>query len=158
MPKMIDNSFYSRCKKIFLIQLAVTVVVAGVAAWFGGFWLALAALYGGACAIVIMVWLAMRIQKMLARQSHQSDDSEASMNIKMLLAGLLPRFLFIIAAFGVGIGVLELQAAPMVIAFALTYIAYIFSFRISQFTEQPGEQATTEQPDEQADATGNEAR
>ena len=118
------DDFRSTVKTVLHIQLGTTLIAAAVAAWLEGWHYALAAVYGGACAIVVMMWLAWRMAKLRERLRNNETITMAT-----IVAGVAPRLLFVLAAFGIGIGLLKLQAMPLMVVFALGYLAYVLSFR-----------------------------
>lgn len=119
-----SDDFRSTVRAVLNIQLATTLIATAAVGWFAGWSYALAALYGGACAIVVMAWLAWRMAKLRARLR---DNETISMS--MIVAGAAPRLLFLLVAFGVGIGLLKLHALTLMVVFALGYLAYVLSFR-----------------------------
>ena len=115
-------------RAVFLSQLFIAVPVAGGAWWLQGAPGAWAALYGGACAIVMTVLLGRKIQK-LDRRLKQHSEEEGNIGFAPVAVGFIPRFLFVLAAFAAGIGWLELLPMPLLVSYAAVHLAYLFSLR-----------------------------
>lgn len=122
-------------KSVLSLQVLITLVAAGAFAWFGGRGDMLAALYGGACAATTATWLAWRVRRLSAR-----IGAGDKIGMTTLAGGMLPRLVFVAAAFGAGIGWLELSAMPLALVFGLNYFAYVASLR-SRAVSGPGKLA-----------------
>lgn len=119
-----SDEFRSTFRVVLAIQALTTLAATGVFGWSQGGDYALAAFYGGVCSLVASVWLAWRVQKLAAR-----DD--AQINFLSLVAGMLPRFLFVCAALVSGVVLFELHVVPLALSFGLGYGAYAAGFRLT---------------------------
>ena len=99
----------------------------------GGVWLiwnganAVAALYGGACAMTMTALLGRKVKKLNERW--KANEDQAPRFGAADAAGFVPRFLFILAAFAFGIGALKLHPVSLLITYAIVHLAYLFSLR-----------------------------
>lgn len=84
---------------------------------------AFGAAYGGVAAVAISALLGMKI----ARWNDKITSGEAP-HMASLALGFAPRFAAVLVAFWCGIGLLALPPAPMITAFAATYLAYLAGF------------------------------
>ena len=84
---------------------------------------ALSSAFGAVGAIAMTALLALRIRN-LDRRLRQSRTVSAS----TILPGVAVRLLLVSILFWFGISVLDLAPLPMLTAFALTYLGYVFNF------------------------------
>ncbi|MGH8504861.1 MAG: ATP synthase subunit I [Stenotrophobium sp.] len=106
--------------KLLMIQSGLTVVAA-LGMYFYRDALG-ATLYGGAIALINALLLARRTVRAAAMV-----DRDARWSSFTLLAGVLERFLFTLAAFGLGIGVLRLDPPALIVGFAVAQIGYVLA-------------------------------
>lgn len=105
---------------ILLSQLALSILATLVFAVYTGWPSAGAALYGGCIAVLSALWMGYRIQ-------HVGDKAklDPTSGAIMLYGGAILKFVFAIAAFAVGMGVLKLIATPIIVGFAVPQLAYL---------------------------------
>ncbi|HWU69305.1 MAG TPA: ATP synthase subunit I [Stenotrophobium sp.] len=112
-----------RVYKLLVAQVLLAVAAAvAMYGWRGQPEAAGAAVYGGAIALVNTLLLAWRTAR--AGAAAEADARWSSIG---LLAGLLERFVFTLAAFGVGMGVLRLFPPALLVGFAAAQMAYVFA-------------------------------
>ena len=113
---------------VFLTQVIMAaLVIAGT--WFIWGWTnALAALYGAVCGVIMMVLLGLKISKLDERLEHEHGKN---IGFALIAVGFVPRFLLILAAFAIGIGILELPPLPLLLSYAIIHLAYLLSLRPS---------------------------
>lgn len=121
------NDIRHAVKTVFLSQLVITAVVAGGAWQTGGTEFAVAALYGGGCAIAMMMLLGLKIRNL----EQNAERKEINNGVLLLAVGFVPRFLLVLAAFAVGIGALGLRPEPLLISYAIVHLAYLLILRPS---------------------------
>ena len=80
----------------------------------------LVALYGGAVAMINTLLLSRRV----AQVEEQSKTNSQS-NLIPIYVGVLERFIFVLAALGIGLGLLKWPPLPLVGTFALAQLAYM---------------------------------
>lgn len=99
---------------------AVLVLLCTAVAWFYyGYPAALAALYGGAVALINAWLLARRVQRV-----GELVKSDPNRGMYALLMGAVQRFVLVIAALALGLGFLHLDPVPMVLTFGVAQLAY----------------------------------
>lgn len=101
-------------KRLLLMQLVASAVVAALAAVFYGGQAGLAAMYGGMIALIMTVMLGWRL-----RQASQSASAA-----KWLMLGAMERMIMVCVVFAVGIGLLELLPVPILVGFGVAELAY----------------------------------
>ena len=111
-------------KRLFSIQ-AVLVLLAVALGWYGyaadG---ALAALYGGAIALINTLWLGRKVE--LAGEMAEEDLTRG---IYAIYFNAIQRFVFVLVALGVGLQALQLTPQPFLLPFGLAQVAYFFGRR-----------------------------
>ncbi len=122
-----DTRLLFTIKFILLIQLLILAVVALVAGLLWGVPDALATLYGGVCAIAMVAMLGSKMKR-LSKHLEKGRD----FNFSHIMLGFIPRFCFILLAFLLGIGGLDLPPVPLISSYAILHIAYLLSFRLTQ--------------------------
>ncbi len=83
----------------------------------------LAAMFGGSILIVNTVLMIIRFKK--------AQTAEGQSFAVAMYAGAAQRFIVTIAGFAIGVGWLQLQPVPQLVAFALGYIGFIIAARNS---------------------------
>lgn len=81
----------------------------------------LAALYGGGIALVDSLLLAWRTR----RAAERASAGEGQLQVISLLGGAVERFVFTLAAFGLGMAVLELDPVALIAGFACAEMGYL---------------------------------
>ena len=79
---------------------------------------------------MITAWLAFQMRG-LGKRAQAQGGEDGDISVGRLAAASIPRFLFVLAAFWLGIGVLELHALYMALAFGLAYVAYLPALRLA---------------------------
>jgi ATP synthase protein I len=106
-------------RKLLSIQVLMTVAVAVPSVWLGGRGMALAAVFGGAIAVMNTLMLGWRVRR--AAQATSQDRSRGTLALYM---GAVERFVFTLAAFAFGMGFLHLRPEPLLGAFAAAQLGY----------------------------------
>ncbi len=115
-------------KAILLLQTGLVLLGFGISFPVSGQAAALAVLYGGGIAITNTLMLGARV----ARAGAVTGKSMQHGMIMLYLNAVL-RFIFVVAALGVGMGVLKLMPLPLVLAFAGTQAGFVLlSIRMSK--------------------------
>lgn len=96
-------------KAIFLIQAGLVSIGVGLAILIAGTGSGVAALYGGATALV-NTWM---LDRRVNRANHAMEYNTQH-GLIILYVGAVVRFVFVLAALAVGMGVLHLSPLPMV--------------------------------------------
>ena len=81
-----------------------------------------AALYGG-CMVMFNVWLMNRRLQMAAKIAKVAPNEE----IRVFYAAAVQRFIFTLGFFLLGMGWFELPPLPMIIAFSINHLGYLFN-------------------------------
>jgi hypothetical protein len=110
-------------RRLFLSQLCLTALVVGGFGWFYGGAAACAAGYGGSLALASAWWLG----RGLAAGGAAAEDMPALR--RALYVGAVTRFVFVLAAFAAGMGLLQLAAVPMLTAYAACQLGYLLAAR-----------------------------
>jgi len=122
--------------KVVTAQLIV-VVLTGAAFMTKGTDFALAALYGGAVAVVNSLLLARRV----ARASQQLAPNPRADVLSMYI-GAVERFALTVVAMAVGLAWLKLNPVPVVVSFGMAYLGYVIGHRLTE----GGKNATPTRP------------
>ena len=109
-------------RRVLLLQTVLTLLT-GVA-FFAllGSLAALAALYGGAIAVIGTWLLGRRVQRAPELPAPGHSGGQLA-----LYAGILPRFIVTLALLGVGIGGLSLFPIPLITAFAVAQLGFLIN-------------------------------
>lgn len=107
---------------ILLIQAGLVLIGVLVTAYVKGQHGAEAALYGGAVAIVNTLILARRIERV-----GMVDAASAQRGMIQLYVNAVLRFVFVLAALAIGLGVLRLMPLPLVGTFIGAQAAYFMA-------------------------------
>lgn len=116
-------------RRVVLVQALLSLFVAAASLSVQGWAGAASACYGGAIGILCTCLLGWRVHRAGALAWQGSRLSALS-----LCLGMAERFGIALAAFAVGIGVLQLPAVPQIAAFALGQLGYVSAAR----PETPG--------------------
>ena len=104
-----------------LLSQAVLTLLAGAAFLVSlGEAAALAALYGGAVALLSTWLLGRRVQNI--PETPTPGDASGQL---ALYTGILPRFIVTLAMLGIGIGGLKLFPLPLIVAFAVAQLGFL---------------------------------
>jgi ATP synthase protein I len=104
-----------------LLQIAITLVVAGVCMLTGGSGSAGAALYGGGVTVFNTVLMA------------RSVDRATRGGMVWVYLGSVQRFAFALAALALGMGYLKLEPLPLVLAFGAAYLGHVALAGLQRF-------------------------
>ena len=107
---------------LLIIQAALVAAAIGGAWYLRGDAAALAALYGGAVALLNTLMLSRRLVR--AGELAKTDPQRG---VYSLYFGAVQRFVFVLAALAVGLGLLKLDPLPLLASFALAQLAYLVS-------------------------------
>lgn len=109
-------------QKLLSAQVALAIAAAGLMYLARGARMecAVAALYGGAIAVVAAVLLALRTARVGRDVAARGTASPLG-----LVVGLVERFVFVLVAFGAGIGWLHLDPPSVIVGFAVPQLAFI---------------------------------
>jgi ATP synthase protein I len=127
-PPLSDTGAY----RIALAQAVLTVASALFFYFQQGQLAAEGALYGG-CMALFNVWLSHRRVRGAARVAMQAPGEE----IKVLYAGAVLRFVFTLGFFIAGMAVLKLPPLPLIAAFAVAQVGYVFGPRPLPVSRDP---------------------
>jgi len=83
-----------------------------------------AALFGGGIALVNTLLLGLRVQR-----AGKAAEASAARGTLTLYFGAVERFVFTLAGFGLGMGVLHLPPLPLLLAFAAAQAGYLIAAR-----------------------------
>lgn len=115
-------------RRLAMIQLVMTVLVAGVTVLISGLSsdldsalnLGLAALYGGLVTVsgtLLMAWRIRRAGEMGQRSKHQGYVE--------VYTGAVQKFILTLVLLGVGMGVIKLHPLAIIVGFAFTQLSYL---------------------------------
>jgi F0F1-type ATP synthase assembly protein I len=105
-------------RRVLLTQALLTLLIAVGFGLVHGLPGSLAALYGGLITIIITAWLARRV-----RQAGQTVTPGAGLVV--IYTGTIVRYATVVVLVGVGIGLLKLDALPLLCAFAVTQFGFL---------------------------------
>lgn len=111
-------------RRVVLVQALLSLITAAALLSVQGWASAAAACYGGTVSILCTCLLGWRIHRAGDLAWHGSKWGALS-----LYLGMAERFGVALAAFAIGIGMLQLPAVPQIAAFALGQLAYVAAAR-----------------------------
>lgn len=118
---MSQPSLHTISRRIIIVQSGLSVLTSfAVYVVTLSWWAVFSALVGGLIAVIASVLSANRMQR-ASRLAYR----QPGLGVANLYAGATLRFLFVILAFALALGVLELSAIPMIIAFAIAQLGYL---------------------------------
>ena len=98
----------------FVLSLVGAYIVFGSAA-------VTAAAYGGGAALLLALLLAYQVLRL---NSRLAVSAFLPVGVALLVAGFAMRLVLVVLLLGFGLGYLELQPLPLLIAFGLVYLGY----------------------------------
>ena len=117
-----NDALIRGARRVLVTQVLLTVLIAigfGVARDWGQ---ALAAVYGGMVTLLVTGWLAWRL-----RRAGQVNTAAAGMGV--IYSSWFLRYATVMVMLGMGLGYLKLQPLPLLMAFAITQLGFLASFR-----------------------------
>lgn len=105
---------------MFLLQTGLVLIAIGVAFFLAGKAGALAALYGGAVALANTRMLGNRVRRL----SVEAVDN-AQRGMVMMYVSAVVRFVFILVALAVGLGLLKLRPIPLIATFVGAQVVFM---------------------------------
>lgn len=109
-------------KAIFLLQAGLVLMGAGVAFFIAGQDGAVAALYGGSVALANTLMLGRRVER-----ASRVVAENAQYGMALLYISAVVRFVFILVAVAVGLGVLKLLPMPLIADFVAAQFAFVLA-------------------------------
>ena len=107
-------------KRVLMAQALLVVVTTSIFAVVNGQSDALAALYGGAITLVGSWWLSRRV-----RRAGDLAKDNPNAGVIALYGGAIERFVYVTAAFAIGLGALKLSVFPLMTAFVVAYLGFL---------------------------------
>jgi len=111
-------------KKLLFKQLIMSTIVAIVGFLFGGFYVSLAALYGGFITMVGTFVMSTHIYRAAKATSNSSQKQQGYFEVYF---GVIKKFIATLLLFALGIGGLNLSPGIMVISFMITQFSFLFN-------------------------------
>jgi ATP synthase protein I len=126
----IDKGLAGKARRVVVVQLLVTLIVAAVFFGFGlegqnaeeSLWKALSAGYGGLTSVVLAL-----ISIGGFKRANASALSDPRLSMMILYIGAVVRFAAVIVLLGIGLGLLKLDAMAVFVGFALAQASYLMS-------------------------------
>lgn len=109
-------------QRVVLSQALLTLMVAAIFLITLGAFEAVSACYGGATTILSSWWLGRRVQR--AGELALRDTKSGQLS---LYGGAILRFVTVLVLLGLGIGLLKLPPIPLIIAFAVAQLGFLFT-------------------------------
>jgi len=107
-------------RSALVIQAALAVICAGMAWFVADSVAALAAGYGGLLAFTNSYLLAKRVER-----AGELAKSSPTQGVYALYLGAVQRFVLVLVALGIGMGLLKLPPGPMLAGFAVTLAGHL---------------------------------
>lgn len=119
-----SREIHDAARKLILLQVGVSTVIAAAFFMAKGQGEALAAIYGGVISIIIAFLLGRGVVRAAeaARQDHKKS-------MLILYLGAVQRFVLVLVLFGIGLKGLGLAFLPMLAGFAGAQLAYLSTMR-----------------------------
>jgi len=114
------NELADNAKKIILLQLGISLVIALGFLFKDGLWVAVSAFYGG---FVSMATTTMLSRGMLRASNAAAESAQKSQMI--LYLGAVVRFVLVLVLFGIGLGALEMAPLALIIGFVITQLVFV---------------------------------
>jgi F0F1-type ATP synthase assembly protein I len=108
------------------LQVAIALAAGSLAYWGGGIESGKSAFYGGMIGTINGLALLRRV-----KAAEQAASSAPSRALGILVSGAINRFILVLLLFGMGFGVLHLNAVPALVVFAISQLAYGWGLRQS---------------------------
>ena len=109
-------------RRILVTQSLLLLITAAVVMLIQGWFAAVSALFGGVITLIGTGWMAYRVHR--AGELTRDNPSGGAV---ALFGGVLIRFVFVITALAMGMGVLKLHPVSLIIGFAITHLGYILT-------------------------------
>ncbi len=119
-----SREIHDAARKLILLQVGVSTVIAAAFFMAKGQGEALAAFYGGVISIVIAFLLGRGVVR--AAEAARRDHKKSML---ILYLGAVQRFVLVLALFGIGLKGLGLAFLPMLAGFAGAQLAYLSNMR-----------------------------
>lgn len=118
---MITSHVETGAQRMLTVQALLVSAVAWAFYFYQNQLAAQAALYGG-CIVLFNVWMMDRRVRIAAKIAEINPGKE----VRVLYAAAIQRFILTLVFFGLGMGWLHLPPIPMLIAFAIAQLGYLF--------------------------------
>ncbi|MEZ5536767.1 MAG: ATP synthase subunit I [Thiolinea sp.] len=109
-------------RNLLIIQFLIVLAGAIVSWLYQGDEALLPALYGGAVALANTMLLSGRIKK-----ADEIAKTSPQQSVNSLYLGVVQRFVFVLVALGVGLGVLKFLPMPLLGTFMVAQLAYVLA-------------------------------
>ena len=116
-----QTTLETNASKILAVQLLLTIIIASAFFLYQGQLVAQAASYGGFI-VMFNVWMTSRRMRAATKIAQIAPGQE----IKIFYLAAVQRFVFTLGFFILGMGWLNLPPIPMLVAFAIVHLGYIF--------------------------------
>lgn len=123
-----DDKLQKSAIRVIVVQALTTTIIAAGALVFYGSQHALAAAYGGGLAMIVAFLTARWVY----------DAGETAQKLPAIGAGAFylaagKRLMLTLLGFGIGFGVFKLLPVPLLLAFGLSYLGYVFASRHGRY-------------------------
>jgi len=123
-----DDKLQNSMIRVLVVQALTTAIIVAGALVFYGLRPALAAAYGGALAMLVAFFTARWVY----------DAGETAQKQPFIGAGAFylaagKRLLLTLLGFGIGFGVFKLLPVPLLLAFGLSFLGYVFASRRGRY-------------------------
>ncbi len=109
-------------RSLLVIQLAIVILGVVISVQYFGQHAMLPAFYGGAVALVNTMLLSDRVKKF-----GELTETSPQVGVLSLMLGVVIRFVFVLVALGVGLGVLKLLPLPVLCTFMAAQLAFVIA-------------------------------
>ena len=105
--------------RLLLIQVALVLIVLTVAFYYQGMSGLVGGLYGGAVALLSTLILLRRV-----KQAGRITSTGSQHGMALLYFGVIQRYVFVLVALAIGLGVINLNAKPLLATFGIAQLAH----------------------------------
>jgi len=105
--------------RLLLIQATLVLVASAIAYYYQGMSGLFAGLYGGAVALLSTLILLRRVT-----QAGRMAGTGSRHGMGLLYFGVIQRYVFVLVALAIGLGVISLNAKPLLASFGLAQLAH----------------------------------
>ncbi|HID82964.1 MAG TPA: ATP synthase subunit I [Chromatiales bacterium] len=105
--------------RLLFIQVALVLIISAAAFYFQGMSGLIGGLYGGAVALLSTLILLRRIT-----QAGRMTGAGSQHGMALLYFGAIQRYVFVLVALAIGLGVINLSAKPLLATFGIAQLAH----------------------------------
>lgn len=123
-----DDKLQKSAVRVIFVQILITAIIAASALVFYGLQPALAAAYGGGLAMSLVFFSALWVYS-----AGETAQKQPYIGAGAFYMAAGKRLLLTLLGFGIGFGIFKLLPVPLLLAFGLSHLGYIFASRRGRY-------------------------